>query len=531
MPWPGRLRSLVPDRRGLLVLGRCVLAGLCIAASIPPWGWWPLAFVGIALADRLIAGHGWARRFRRMWMVAAAWLVPGMIWMWDFTAPGYLVAVAIFAAFFGVAAALCPPGRARWIALPALITLAEMARWRFPFGGEPLATLAMSQADAPLGQTARLAGSYLLVALVVLGGVALSAAWERDWKVSGGIVAGLVVVGLLAGIAPRGHDVSHLRIAVVQGGGPQHTRAEDTDNWVVFQREVKATEMIKGPVDLVLWPEDVVGLTGTLDQNPHYKDEISRLARELHTTMVVGVTEDVSPTHFRNAAIVFNPDGSVGDRFDKVRRVPFGEYVPFRSLVEKLAGANSGLPDRDAIAGTKPAVLHTKVGTMGVVISWEVFFPDRARDAISHGGTVLLNPTNGSSYWLDVLQSQQLASSRLRAIETGRWTLQSAPTGFSAIVTPDGRITQRLGISRQGVLTQTIAEREGQTWATDVGPWPALVASLGAVALAWILTMRRRHAGAGSGPGRVGGGRTEGPDFDRPGDRDGLEEPAVVGDQ
>ena len=54
-----------------------------------------------------------------------------------------------------------------------------MARWRFPFGGEPLATLAMSQADAPLGQTARLAGSYLAVALVVLGGVALSAAWER----------------------------------------------------------------------------------------------------------------------------------------------------------------------------------------------------------------------------------------------------------------------------------------------------------------------------------------------------------------
>ena len=365
MPWPGRLRSLVPDRRGLLVFGRCVLAGVCIAASIPPWGWWPLAFVGIAIADRLIAGHGWARRFRRMWMVAAAWLAPGMIWMWDFTAPGYVVAVAIFAAFFGVAAALCPPGRARWIALPALITLAEMARWRFPFGGEPLATLAMSQADAPLGQTARLAGSYLLVAFVVLGGVALSAAWERDWKVSGGIVLGLVAVGLLAAVAPRGHDVSHLRVAVVQGGGPQHTRAEDTDNWVVFQREVKATEMIKGPVDLVLWPEDVVGLEGTLDQNPHYKDELSRLARQLHTTMVVGVTEDVSPTHFRNAAVVFNPDGSVGDRFDKVRRVPFGEYVPFRSLVEKLAGANSGLPDRDAIAGTKPAVLHTQVGTLG----------------------------------------------------------------------------------------------------------------------------------------------------------------------
>ncbi len=264
----------------------------------------------------------WRRRFRRTWLLALAWLIPGLFWMWDFTPPGYVFACALFAAYFGVAAALCPPGRTRWIALPALITLAEMARWRFPFGGEPLATLAMSQADAPLGQTARLAGSYLIVGLVVLGGVALSAAWERQWWVAGGIAAGLVAVVLVAGVAPRGHDVGRLRVAVVQGGGPQHTRADDTDDHVVFEREVEATESIKGPVDLVLWPEDVVGLEGTLDQNPSYKKEIQRLARQLHTTLVVGVTEGISDTHFRNASIAFNPDGSQADRYDKVRRVP-----------------------------------------------------------------------------------------------------------------------------------------------------------------------------------------------------------------
>ncbi len=493
--WRPRLRP--PTRAGGRVAGTAVAAGLCIAAAVPPWGWWPLAFVGIALIDRLIAGHGWKRRFRRTWLAAFAWLVPGLLWMWDFTAPGYLVACAIFSAYFAVAAALSPSGRARWIALPALFTLAEMARWRFPFGGEPLATLAMSQADAPLGQTARLAGSYLTVTLVVAGGVALSAAWERRWWVTGGVAVGLVAVTGVAAVAPTGHVVGHLRVAVVQGGGPQHTRAADTDNWVVFQREVRATETIQGPVDLVLWPEDVVGLQGTLDQNPRYRNEIVRLARQLHTTLVVGVTEAVSPTHFRNASIVFNPDGSEGGRYDKVRRVPFGEYVPLRGLIEKLAGPSSGLPDQDAIAGTKPAVLHTRVGTLGVVISWEVFFPDRARDAISHGGEVLLNPTNGSSYWLDILQSQQIASSRLRAIETGRWTLQAAPTGFSAIVTPRGRVTQRTGTSEAKVLTQTIEQRQGQTWATDVGPWPVLVLSLVAVAGAWALERHsRRRSGA-----------------------------------
>ena len=109
-------------------------------------------------------------------------------------------------------------------------------------------------------EVARVAGSYLTVAVVVLGGVALSAAGERRWTVSIGVLAGLVAITAVADIAPRGHVVGHLRVAVVQGGGPQHTRSADTDNWVVFQREVRATKTIKGPVDLVLWPEDVVAL-------------------------------------------------------------------------------------------------------------------------------------------------------------------------------------------------------------------------------------------------------------------------------
>jgi len=75
MPWPSRL----------LLFGRCLLAGLCIAASVPPWGWWPLAFVGIALLDRLIADQPWKRRFRRTWLVAAAWLFPALFWIWDLT--------------------------------------------------------------------------------------------------------------------------------------------------------------------------------------------------------------------------------------------------------------------------------------------------------------------------------------------------------------------------------------------------------------------------------------------------------------
>ncbi len=89
----------------LVTLLRCVGAGGCIALAVPPFGWWPLAFVGIALADRLIAGRPWRSRFRRMWLVAAVWLFPATFWMIDLTPPGYVIAQAVAAAMFGLAAA------------------------------------------------------------------------------------------------------------------------------------------------------------------------------------------------------------------------------------------------------------------------------------------------------------------------------------------------------------------------------------------------------------------------------------------
>ena len=127
---------------------------------------------------------------------------------------------------------------------------------------------------------------------------------------------------------------------------------------------------------------------------------------------------------------------------------------------------------------------------MGVTISWEVFFADRARDAIGNGGEVLLNPTNGSSYWLTQVQTQQVASSRLRAIETGRWELQAAPTGFSALVDPDGALLERTSISEQAVIEATIQSREGNTLSTIVGPWPMLVLAAAAIAIGWTLQRR-----------------------------------------
>ena len=471
-----------------------ILAGALLAAAVPPFGWWPLAFLGVALWDRLLAGAGARARFGRSWLMAVAWFAPTMLWMVDLTAIGYPIAVVVFAAMVGLAG-MAVPGRSeqswiRWLAVPGAFTLAEITRWTLPFGGVPLATTAMSQAAAPLGQIARVLCAIGVVFAVAVVGVALSAAWERRWMVAGGALAVTVLLWGLAMVAPRGHAVGTIRAAVVQGGGPQGTRATATDARAVFQRHLDASAAISTPVDLVVWPENVVDVEGPIDANRE-NAALSALAERLHTTLVAGITEGVDATTFLNVAQVYLPDGSVGERYEKVRRVPFGEYVPMRPLIEWAAGDSSGLPSRDARVGTGPAVLHTPAGPLAVAISWEIFFTNRGRDGVLHGGEILLNPTNGSSYWLTEVQSQQVASSRLRAIENDRWVLQAAPTGFSAIVTPGGRVVERTDISQQAVLERIVERRAGETIATRIGPNPVVGASMALVALSWWLATGR----------------------------------------
>lgn len=495
-----------------------VAAGLGLAASMPPWGWWPLAIAGFAVVDRLIAGAGGSarRRFGRMWLVAAAWLYPSLLFMADLTLPGYLAAGAFFAAYFGLAAAVTPPGPARRWVLPGAVALAELARWSWPFGGVPLATLAMSQADTPWAVVVRLGGPLLLVVLVVATGQALSAAVARRWRPVAAVAGLLAVTVGGAWLHPRAEVVGRLDAAVVQGGGPQRTRASADQQPVVLARTVEATRLVDRPVDLVVWPENVVN-PGPYLTPVTAAATVEEVARRTGAVVLPGWFYRVrdtagEPIGTVNYTAAVTPDGRTIDRYDKVRTVPFGEFVPLRGLIELFSDE---IPATDVLPGTADPVLETPVGRIGVAISWEAFFEHRSRDAVRDGAELLVNPTNGSSYWLTQVQTQQVASNRLRALETDRWLLQAAPTGFSAVYDPDGRVVARTGVSERAALTATVERREGRTLASTVGPWPVATYGLVAAASGLLATTRRRsqdrergrHRGPERDPDR-GRGRT-----------------------
>ena len=470
--------------------------GLLLAASIPPWGWWPLAFLGIVALDRLLAaaeGRRWTVRWCRGWLVGFGLYLPSLAWMKDLTLPGYLIATVAYAALFGVALAIVPshaPGR--WLALPGAIALTELLRWSWPFGGVPLSSLAVGQVSGPLAPVLRIGGALLLVELTVITGLVLAVALARNWRATG-IAAGVVAVLLVgAVVAPRGKAIGGIEVAAVQGGGEQGTTDAETDDLQVFQVHRNATELVESPVDVIVWPEDVVDVEGPVEESPGMYDDLVDLARQYDAPIIAGVVEGVDSESFRNASVVIDPDGTITDRYDKVHRVPFGEYVPLRSLIEPFAGDT--LTDREAEIGDGPAELTTEHGMFSVAISWEIFFGDRVREGVEDGGSIVLNPTNGSSFTGTLVQTQQIASSRMRAIENDRWVVQVAPTGFTAIIGPDGTVHQRTGISEQRVLQGKVGQRSGTTLYTRVGLLPAWIVALLSLVSGWgVVLVRRRR--------------------------------------
>jgi apolipoprotein N-acyltransferase len=216
---------------------------------------------------------------------------------------------------------------------------------------------------------------------------------------------------------------------------------------------------------------------------------------------LVGVTETVGATRFRNEIVAYSPSGAIASVFEKVHRVPFGEYVPWRSFFSHFVNLQA-IP-RDAIVGHGSGLMTTSAGPLAVLVSYEVFFPDRGRSGVRAGGELLVVPTNTSSYASEQAPAQEIAAARLQAVEEGRDLLQVAPTGYSAVIDNHGRVLEQSPLSVSAVLFATVPLRDGSTLYTRLGDTPALVLAAAAVAAGWAELVFRRRRKAASEPSSV----------------------------
>ena len=477
-------------------LAGAVLAGVSIALALPPWGWWPLAIAGIALWGWLLQAASWRTRLGVGAVVGLIHFLTALAWVPEFTVPGYPVLVLLETSFW-VLASLASRGRWAPVALAGALALAEAARYNFPFEGLPLAGVDLGQVGGPFLPAARLGGGYAITLSAGLLAAALVLGLSRRWTAVA--PAALAVLLPLAGfVSPDGREFGEpLRAAVVQGGGPVGFRGVETDFGEVLDRHLEATETVKPPVDLILWPENAVTVDGEFLGSGESR-QVAAAAAGADAVLVAGIVEDAGPRQFFNLAYAFEPDRGPSTFVAKAIRVPFGEYIPFRDLVDRVADL-SAIPS-EAVPGEGPGVLGTSAGTFAVSISYEVLFSSRSREAVNIGGDVILVPTNAASFRRSQVPGEELGAARIRAVETGRWLLQAAPTGYSAVVDHRGVVRQRTAISEPAVLTDDVPRRTGSTPFLLVGPWPTL-------ALAALLVF-------GVWARRTGRGRAKGPTLD-----------------
>jgi apolipoprotein N-acyltransferase len=405
------------------------------------------------------------------WTGAVAWLAWGAL---------SAVQAVAFAAFFALVPATRPLGAWRLLVLPAAWAVLELLRAYHPIGGFPWGLLALSQHDAgPLLPLARVVGGFGLAAVIVAVNLAVAffiqalvagqegPRWRRLVPLVGLplLVAGLAGARLLVPAAPAPSGPA-LDVVVVQAGlRGGHGLAQGQTTEQVFDNHVRRTETLAltpgDPPDLVVWGEgaadaDPIG-------NPERQAAIARAAAAARAPILLGATTSIDQDHRATEGLLYTPEGQLADRYQKRRLVPFGEFVPFGSVLGRLIPATrEGVPD-DKVPGQRLEPLLIDGTRVGPLICWESAYPGDARQLARDGSQVLLIMTNNASFGTGAGPRQHLAAGQLRAVETGRTIVQAAVTGISAVIDPAGRTSSETGLYQDTVIRVQAAPRNGLT--------------------------------------------------------------------
>jgi apolipoprotein N-acyltransferase len=505
--------------------------GLLLTIAFPPAGFWPAAPVAVALITLAIWRGGPAKPLRTG---AALGLLAGatfftvlLFWLHVIGMDAWLILAAAQALYIaalgaGIAAVRRLPAAPLWAA--CLWVAEEAIRGRFPVGGFTWGRLAFSQSASPFTRYASLGGAPLLTFVIALIGsllaalVALAARGRTQRAAAAGrggplkrLAAGAAVIAL-AVIGPaiplpqaNGRAVT---AAVVQGNVPRLGLGFLGQRATVLHNHVRAVHQLAAEVrtgrlprpDLVVLPENSSDIDPYTD--PAAYALINSAVRDVGVPTLVGaLTFTHDGKHLQNRGIVWSPRTGPGAYYVKRHPVPFGEYVPMRSVLGKYVKQLQLVP-YDQVPGHRPGVLRLGNTAIGDVICFEVAYDSIVADAVTHGGQVIVVQTNNADYGRTDQPEQQLAISRLRAVEHARPVLVAATSGISAIITADGRVLTQSRQFTKAIMVRQIRSSTALTLADRLGELPEWIltaagtcaAVLGVVLLTRDRTRRKQEA-------------------------------------
>jgi apolipoprotein N-acyltransferase len=506
-------------RAGLPRTGLALLCGVLLALSFPPYGVWPLSLVAVAGLS-LLTHH---RTPRQAAWTGFAFGAPFLIWLLAWLTVIGADAWLLLALFESLFLALMAAGLAKVSRLPAwplwtacLWVTQEWARDRVPLGGFPWGRLAFANTSSPFTPLAAVGGAPLVTFAVALSGALLAAAVLALRAGGRRKAVGAVAVALAAGIV--GYAVplptagttaggpAQADVALIQGNVPHAGMDFLGRPMQVLQNHVRATDALAAKVaagkakqpQLVIWPEN------SSDVDPYTTPDayaaIQEAVNTIKAPILVGALVDgPDAQHVQNEGIVWNPsnaaDPGPGAHYTKQHPVPFGEYVPFRSVLSKYITRLRRVA-KDFAKGKQTGILQVGPARIGDVICFEVAYDGIVNDAVSKGGRVLVVQTNNATYEHTDQPVQQFAMSRLRAVETGRAVLIAATSGISAVIEPDGSVLKQTKLATAAEIEASVPLRDPLTIADRVGAAPewflAIVGLLAVGAAVGLAGPRRR---------------------------------------
>ncbi|GAA3291634.1 hypothetical protein GCM10020295_08910 [Streptomyces cinereospinus] len=395
-------------------------------------------------------------------------------------------------------------------------TAGEAARARVPFSGFPWGKIAFGQADGVFLPLAAVGGTPVLGFAVVLcgfglyeaGRLALEARRTRAVRRGAAAVALLsVAVPVLAALAARSlvsdrAEAGTATVAVIQGNVPRAGLDFNSQRRAVLDYHARETERLAAEIDagevaepdFVLWPEN----SSDIDPfaNPDAYAVIDRAAKAVGVPISVGGVVE-RDGKLLNEQILWDPEKGPVDTYDKRQIQPFGEYLPLRPLLDMINESWTSMVRQDFSRGTEPGVFAMDGATVGLVTCYEAAFDWAVRSEVTDGAELISVPSNNATFDRSEMTYQQLAMSRVRAVEHSRTVAVPVTSGVSAIILPDGTITRRTGMFVADSLVQEVPLRSSLTPATRLGilPETALVlVAAGGLGRA-VATARGRRTG------------------------------------
>jgi apolipoprotein N-acyltransferase len=371
---------------------------------------------------------------------------------------------------------------ARWLLLPLAWAAVEFVR-TYLFTGFPWNLAATALIDyTPLIQIDRFAGPYAVVMLIFLPAALVAWIWTtRPERMRAALVTAAVVIvsfvwwvtgAVATKIILRTSGPNYIA-AMLQPNISQEMRWDEANLMEIFQRMTRMTEEAASHgAHVIVWPESTVPLS--YSRTDFYRGAVEGASIQHGSDIILGSIAEDSENVNRlwNAAFLVSGGKTIG-HYDKIRLVPFGEYVPLRKMLffaDKLVHAVG-----DFQFGTNDSPLPGKL-KYGLAICYEIVFPQIGRNQVRNGAEVLVTITNDAWYDGTSAPQQHLNQARLRAVETDRYLLRAGTTGISAFVDPTGRMVSSLPMNRQGIVYAKFQPRHTWTPYVRFGDWFAWAA-------------------------------------------------------